>query len=106
MSANKTNIIAGLFTAIGYESITVSNTVKMFNETNYKSGSDYAKRALITVEDAQIRWRYDGTNPTSSEGHLSNPMDTIVLTGTDNIKNFRVIRKGSTDANIRITYEK
>jgi len=36
-------------------------------------------RAFITCEDYDIRWRADGTNPTTSEGHLLEVGDAMPL---------------------------
>jgi len=93
--------------AFGYESLTVSNTAKALTSSKYKTSIHTATVAFITVEDAQIRYRYDGTNPTASEGHLANPGDVIKIKieGYDNIKNFKAIRTGSNDATLRVTYE-
>ena len=103
---NKQNIIGGLFTAEKYESLTISTASVVLTAANTLNSDGFsAKRAVITVEDAQIRYRYDGTAPTASQGHLANPMDAIILKGSTNINNFRAIRKGSTDATIRVTYE-
>lgn len=106
MPANKVNLIAGLQIAEKYESIAVGATAVSFTAgTRVNSDGFAAKRAVVTVEDAQIRYRYDGTAPTASEGHLANPMDAIILKGNSNINNFQAIRKGSTNATIRVTYE-
>lgn len=106
-NANKTNIIAGLFKAFAFETITVDNTVKSLTAATYKvdSGGEKAKRALITCEDAQIRYLYTGGTPTASVAHILNPMDVLVLTGSDNISNFKCIRKGSVSGTLMITYE-
>jgi len=106
MPVNKQNIIAGLFDAGTYESITVSTTSKSLS--NYTdSDGNLAKRVVITIESAQIRIRWDGVEATGTEGHLNNPFTTIVIVGTDNIKNFRPIRNSTAtvDAKIRCTYE-
>ncbi len=103
--ANKLNIIASNFKPVGYESLTISTAAVQLTVANYTdSNGELAKQAIITIEDAQLRWRVDGTDPTASEGHLQNPFDVIVLKGTQNIQNFSTIRKGSTDATIRVTY--
>ena|SRR3990167_9045294 len=104
-NANKVNITAGLFKAFAHESITVTDTAQTFTAATYLTGSEKAKRAIITIESAQIRYTYDGTTPTSSVGHLCNPFDVISLIGSDNITNFRAIRAGSTNAAIKVTYE-
>lgn len=91
--------------AFGYESLPVSDTVKALTPSKYKTSVHSATRAYITVEGASIRYRYDGTNPTSSEGHLVNPGEDIEILGYDNIANFKAIRTGSADATLRVTYE-
>lgn len=107
--ANKVNITAGLFTAFNFEQLTISTAALSLTATEYtvdSSGTgEKAKRAIITVEDAQIRYTYDGTTPTSTVGHALNPFDVLTLVGSDNISNFKAIRKGSTNAKISITYE-
>jgi len=104
---NKQNIIAGLFEAFEYESLTIGTSAISLTPTKYRSSSDNekAKRAVITCENAPIRYRYDGGAPTSTEGHTMNPMDAIVLNSSQNIANFKAIRKGATDGKIFITYE-
>jgi len=106
-NTTKINMIAGLFKAFAFEQITISTAVKTLTSATYRfdSSGEKAKRALITCENAQIRYTYDGTTPTASVGHLLNPMDILVLTGSDNISNFKAIRKGSTDGQISCTYE-
>jgi len=91
--------------AFNYESITVSNSAVGFTSSKYKTSVHSAQRAFVTVENAQIRYRYDGTNPTTSEGHLLSPGDVLIIEGYDNIKNFKAIRIGSNDATLRVTYE-
>jgi len=91
--------------AFAYESITVSSSAVGFTSSVYKTSSHTAQVAFITCEDAQIRYRYDGTNPTASEGHILNSGDTLLIEGLTNIENFRAIRTGASDAKIRVTYE-
>jgi len=68
-----------------------------------------AKGCIITVEDADVRWRADGTAPTSTEGHLLRVDDVMIL--DSDRKNWRsflnaiqFIRTGSTDAALKITW--
>lgn len=100
---NKQNMIAGLFTAYAFETITVSNAVKTLTASKY---GDSVKRAVITIQNAQLRYNYNGSTPTATVGHAVNPFDVIVLIGTSNIQNFKAIRKGTTDSVISVTYEK
>ena len=62
------------------------------------------KRALITVETAQIRFRIDGGAPTSTVGHILNPGDTITLDSNSDIANFKAIRTGTLSGLITATY--
>lgn len=106
MGPDKINIVAGLYKAFGFEQITVDNSVKTLSEAEYKhSDGSYAKRALITVEDARIRYTYDGTTPTSTVGHSISPRGVIILIGTGNIQNFKATRQDSTNGKITVTYE-
>ena len=91
--------------AFGYESLPVSDTAKALTPSKYNTSVHTATVAFITVEDAQIRFRYDGTDPTSSEGHIADVGDVIKIEGYNNIANFKAIRTGSSDATIRVTYE-
>ena len=104
---DKINVVAGLYVAFAFEALTVASAIKTLTESVYRnSDGNYAKRALITCETAQIRYKYNGDDPTSSEGHLLNPMDTLVIIGATNIKNFKAIRTGTTSGKIQVTYEK
>lgn len=103
--SNKVNITAGLFETFNFEQITVSTTVVSLTTTKYLTDGEYAKRAIITVEDAQIRYRTDGGNPSSSVGHILNRNDVLTILGTSNIKNFKAIKTGVTDGKISVSYE-
>ena len=97
------------FLGFAYESLTVAATAKIMTVATYKPAtteSSHAKRAFITVETAQVRYRYDGTDPTSSEGHILNVNDVLILTGIGNLSKFRAIRTGGTSGVLKVTYEK
>ena len=65
------------------------------------SGNSF-KKAVITIEDADLRWRTDGTNPTTSIGLLGAAGGVIVLNGNSAIKNFRCIcRSGTAVLNVQ-----
>ncbi len=102
---NKTNIIAGLHKPFNFEQITVSNSAIGFTLAKYTdTDGKKAKKVFVTIEDAQIRYTFDSTTPTSSIGHIANPMDAIILIGTQNIENFKAIRKSGSDSKISVTY--
>ncbi len=58
--------------------------------------------AFISVETAAIRFRLDGTAPTSTVGHPANPGDTITL-WDDELEKFRAIRSTGVSATLTIS---
>ncbi len=67
---------------------------------------DACNRAFITAENDAVRWRADGTDPTSSIGHVLAKNDSISFTSINYhgfLKKIRFIRV-TTDATLRITY--
>ena len=101
---DKINIIANLLNIFNFETLTVGTTVKSLTSSIYiDSNGAYAKKALITIETASLRWRCDD-NPTSTVGHLMQPGDILTLIGSANIRNFKAIRTGATSAKISISY--
>lgn len=91
-----------------YESLTVSSTAVGLTASKYTQTSATlptisAKFALITVEDDAIRFRTDGTDPTTTEGHKLAAGDTLLLDCWDDIRRFKAIRV-TTDAKIRVSY--
>jgi len=89
-----------------YESLAIEGTAKGLTSTVYAPTGKQAMRAIITVEDAQIRYRIDGTDPTATEGHLLNPMAVLVVIGPKAIATIRFIAKGTTAGKISVSYEK
>lgn len=106
MATDKINIIAGYLNAFAHEALDV-DTLTILTASKYtNSESQYAKRAVITVEtNAPIRYTYDGTTPSSTIGHRANPTDVIILNTSGNIKNFKAIKQGATAGKIMVTYE-
>jgi hypothetical protein len=80
---------------IGYENLTVSSTAVGFTATTV---TRLARSAVIVVEDADVRWRSDGTAPTSSAGTLLREGSSFIVRGEANILNIQFIRAGSVDA--------
>lgn len=86
--------------ASAYESVTVADSASGLTSGTYGS----ATKAEMTLETAQIRVRKDGTDPTSSEGHLVEVGDTITLNSAADIATFKAIRTGATSGVLRVTY--
>ena len=90
---------------VGYQKLTVSSTAVGFTLPSVRE----VTKALCKVEDASIRWRADGTDPTSSSGYPVDPGAAPFIIGGQNedyseIVNFRAIRVYSQDAAISIVF--
>jgi len=94
--------------AFASETKTISSTAAGLTAATYApgTGGPQVRRALITVDSAPIRWWADGSTPTTTTGHLSNIGDVINLAGPNDIRNFRAIRAGATDAKVQVSYER
>ena len=86
---------------VRYESVTVSSTAIGIDATG--SSGNVPRAATITVEDATIRFRADGSDPTATEGHEAGPGTLIELISRDEVERFRGIRRDGVDATIRVT---
>lgn len=99
--------MANWATAYDHEQITVSTTAVGFTATKYRPTSADARRAtkvVVTVDPTNpIRYTLDGTTPTSSVGHYA-VATQFVLEGYDNIKNFKAIRQGASDAGVAASF--
>lgn len=92
-----------------YEAITVSTVAIGFTATKIVNSSTglSASYAFFTAETADGRYRVDGTNPTSGEGHIFVGGTTgagYFVCGVQAVRAFRAIRSGGSDATIRATY--
>ncbi len=97
--------------AFDYETVTVSSSVVGLTAGKIQPTSGRAALgAALTVEGGNIRYRLDGGNPVAgSAGHLGYdasvaPGQAIWLYGTENLRNFRAVREGASDAALRVTY--
>ena len=99
----------GARNVVDYATLTVSSAsagVGLADASPTLTAEATVKRAVITVEDDQVRYREDGTAPSSSEGHLLNVGDTLqYLDGdyTSVLGNLLFIRV-TADAKLKITY--
>lgn len=94
--------------AFAYESITVAATAIGLTATTLEGASTGppALRAVVTVENAEIRIRYDGTDPTATEGHTASPGDSITIEGAEDLRAFRAIRTGAVSGLLKVSYER
>ena len=89
-------------TPFAYEKINVTtSSVSMLN----KAYRDSARAIFLTVEDNPLRYRIDGGNATSSEGHLlsDSALQNLWLHDRYAIKNLRMIGIGG-NATAIVTY--
>ena len=89
-----------------FETLTISSTAIGLTPNIYSknNGLEMCNKATILVEDANIRYRVDGGNPTSTLGLLANNGDVISLIGRSELKLFRAIREAAADATITCDY--
>lgn len=69
---------------------------------------DFANRAVVVIEDDDIRWTDDGQDPTSTFGILYGPtasLSRFELVSREQIEAFQAIRV-TTDAELNISYYK
>lgn len=86
---------------VRFESVTVSNTAIAMTVT---AGNGFLPQvAEIVVEDAAIRYRTDGTDPTSSEGTAVEIGGVVTLLNSGEVTQFRAIRRDGSDAKIKVT---
>lgn len=96
--------IIGIAYAANFESITVSDTASGLTKTYFIPPDGYNNKALITCEGANIRFRLDGTAPTTTVGHILNNGDSLEVKGKDLLNQFKAIRDDATNATLRVTY--
>jgi len=92
---------------VAFDQITVAATaigLTVANIRGYGSNRFAAEKVIVIVETAPIRWRDDGTDPTSSVGMVANPSTILTFDNRDRIEKFRAIRTGSTSATLSVTY--
>jgi hypothetical protein len=81
-----------------FETITVSTVAKTLDTTKIGVGF------FLTVEGADIRYRFDGTAPTASVGHLLLDGGSIQMVNTGNTADFQMIRDAGVDATVTVTH--
>lgn len=101
-----------LLTPYEFEQLTVTTAVKALTASKYKQRGSEAVRdmgnarwAMITC-DGVIRWRFDGTDPDATTGHMLGDGDTLILSSYSQIEKFRAYRDTGevADAKISVSY--
>lgn len=105
-------ILLGLFvppvfaqTAISFQQVTVTGTATVIPVAMYTVAGGHGKASSCRgrLETAAIRFRIDGTAPTSSVGELLDVGDRIEITGYTNLQNFKAIRTTGTSGDLMLT---
>jgi hypothetical protein len=88
-----------------YDQITVADTAVGLG-TNWQTGEHTHIRAVLTAFNGHMRYRYDGTAPTSTTGHLLSHGDSLIIEGSVNVNQFKAIRAGSQSGVLCVTFER
>ena len=93
---------------MNFETVTVTNAIAVgLTASKFKpSGQVAAETAFITVEDGPVRYRYDGTDPTTTIGHKATSGTTLLLRGEQQMSLFKVIATTATNGTLTSTYER
>jgi hypothetical protein len=91
-------------TIVGFEALTVADSVKTLTSSVYAPSGNIASRALISAENGDFRYKVDGNSPSATEGHLVAAGDIIELGDAVLIQNFKAIRTGTISGKISVTY--
>ena len=59
---------------------------------------------FLTLETGQIRFRFDGTDPSSTEGHLLEVGQTLTLLNIRSVRQLKMIRTGLTSGVAKVTH--
>ena len=83
------------------ETIAVAGTAVGLSATTISpSGYPQMRQCVGRLETAEIRFRYDGTDPTSAVGQLLEPLEILTLSDFTDISQLKMIRTTSTSASI------
>lgn len=89
-----------------FEQVTVGASAIGFTSSLIVQGNGHQQAVMATcrLETAQIRYRIDGTAPTSTVGTNLEIGDTLVLQGADVLVRFSAIRTGGSSGQLNCTY--
>ena len=86
-----------------FETITVADTAIGITSTVHTPlGIPQMKACQLRVEGAEIRIRWDGTNPTASVGIPVEVLEIVTLTSHADISQLKMIRTTATSATVSV----
>jgi ribose 5-phosphate isomerase len=83
---------------VDFDKITVDDSATTL------SAAKIRKAVFITVEDADIRYRIDGSDATATDGHVIKDGGSLYIAEIYSMQNLSMIRAGGSDAIIQVTY--
>lgn len=94
--------------SFAFEQVTVNSTAVGLTEATYApSGNPRARRAVIqNVGSRVVRYKTDGSAPTSSSGHQLAVGGVLTLETTHDIAAFRAVRESAFNSTLAITYQR
>lgn len=97
--------VSGELVPVNDEALTVSSVAIGFTASKYNPGGslNQARVAILSTETDSLRYRVNGSNPTSSVGHLVPAGSSAVVCGYTAIEQFKAIRV-STDVAVYATF--
>lgn len=87
---------------LAFEALAITTTATSLTAATYAA----AQEAIITIASNAIRWRSDGTAPTSAVGHVAAAGDILLIKGGQDISKFQAISQTGAQANLSVTYYK
>ena len=88
-----------------FETITVSNVAIGLTATKYAPSNGHtAEHAFVTCE-GEVRYRFDGSDPTASVGHIMQDGSFLIVKGEHQLKSIKFIRTTATST-LQVTYER
>lgn len=87
-----------------FEALTVSTAAVAITSTTIRPAGAPFQNNFCTayVGGANVRFRFDGTDPTTSVGAIASDGDTISIDNTEQATAIRFIRDGGSDATLEI----
>lgn len=101
MGKNTNTVDKSANQTIAFEKLTVSSTAVSLANVQKSN----AVKAIITIENGDIRVKTDGNNPTATDGLLIKEGYILEIIGPYEISNFKAIRANSVDVILQIEYK-
>lgn len=93
--------------AFAFETISATASALGLTASTYKPASAaIAQEAFITLSGGDIRYRYDGTDPSATVGHILSDGGFLRLKGEHQLANFKFILTGTRTGVLSISYER